>query len=119
MVEAGTFCVNADVEKKAGSGASATSKAEAYTNVYIQEVEGWIMAQCRYDFKTNYASLNAETQELLRLITSNLAAIPVILYDMTGYMTRIHAESMINAMYSIAMEAMETIKDQKTVTYSH
>jgi len=42
MVEAGTFCVNADVLRKVGAHASATSVNEAYTNVYIVDAESFI-----------------------------------------------------------------------------
>lgn len=118
MVDAGTFCTTANVQYKAGAKASAVSVTDPYTNQFVQEIEGWIMVRARYDFKANYASLNSETKELLRLITSNLAAIPVITYDMSGFTTRIEAESMINALWSTAMEAMKTLEDQKSVTYA-
>ncbi len=118
MADEGTFCTTANVQYKAGANASATSKAEAYTNQFVKEIEGWIMVRTRYDFKTLYATLNAETKELLRLITSNLAAIPVITFDMSGFTTRIEAESMINALWSTALEAMKTLEDQKSVTYA-
>jgi hypothetical protein len=118
MAEAGTFCINADVEKKAGANCSATSKAEAYTNIYIQEVEGFIMVMCRYDFKSNYASVNAETKELLRRATSNLAAMAVIGYDLSGFSTRIEAEDMLNVLYATAKDCIKLLADQKSVTYS-
>ena len=118
MVDAGTFCTTADVEKKAGANCSAVSKAEAYTNVYVQEAEGMIMCQIREDFKTDYASLNDETKELLRRATSNLAAMMVIIYDMSGFTTRIEAEDMLNVLYSTAKDCLKCLADQKTVTYA-
>lgn len=117
MAEAGTFCINADVEKKAGANCSATSKAEAYTNIYIQEVEGLIMCECRHDFKTDYATLNASIKELLRQATSDMAAMYVIIYDMSGYTSRTESENMINVLYRLYRNAIKLLKDQKTVTW--
>ena len=117
MAEEGTFCINADVEKMAGANCSATSKAEAYTNVYIQEAEGYIMCIIREDWKTDYALLNAQTKELLRRVTSCLAAMAVIMYDMSGFTTRIEAEDMVNVLYSTAKDCLKCLADQKTVTY--
>jgi hypothetical protein len=118
MAEEGTFCINADVEKKAGANCSATSKAEAFTNVYIQEVEGFIMVAMREDFKGDYASLNDESKELLRRATSNLAAMMVIIYDMSGFTTRIEAEDMLNVLYATAKDCLKLLAEQKSVTYA-
>jgi len=118
MAESGTFCINADVVKKAGANASATASAEAYTNVFILQAEGRIMVHARSDLKSNYGTLNAETKELLREATSNLAAIYVIQFDMSGFTSRIEAEDMINILTFNFREAMKILSDQKAVTYS-
>ena len=81
MADEGTFCTTAEVLRKAGANASATSTAEAYTNQFVKEAEGYIMVLCRSDFKTDYAGLNAEFKEILREATSNLAAMYAIQYD--------------------------------------
>lgn len=118
MVEAGTLCINGDVEKYAGTNASSTADAEAYTNVYILEAEGTICATSRYDYVTNYASLTAIAKEMLRDATACLAAIQVIAYDMSGYTSRIEAENMINILWAKWNQAKSIIQDQKFVTWS-
>lgn len=118
MAEAGTLCINADVEKFSGTNGNATADAEAYTNVYILEAEGIICVVARYDFVTNYASLTAIAKEFLRDATASLAAISVIAYDMSGYTTRIEAEDMINILWSKWQQAKKRIEDQKFVTWS-
>ena len=118
MADEGTFCTTVEVVRKTGSGANATAAAEAYTNQFVKEIEGYIMASVRYDLKTNYAAINVETKELLREATSNLAAIYVINYDMSGYTSRTEAELMINVLKMRAEENIQIIKDQKTITYS-
>lgn len=118
MVDEGTFCTTSNVQYHAGANASATAKAEAYTNVYVQQVEGQIMCMCRKDFKAVYGALNEETKELLRQATATLAAILVISFDMSGFSSRAEAELMINILKTIGDESIQLLKDQKTITYS-
>lgn len=100
MVEAGTLCINADVLKKAGANASATSKAEAFTNVFIKEAEAQLSTSARYDWVTNYASVSAIGKEILRDAASSYAAVQVINYDMAGFTSRQEAMTMINILWA-------------------
>jgi hypothetical protein len=113
MADEGTLCTTAEVERKAGANCSATSKAEGYTNQYVQEAEGLISAVTRYDWVTNYASINAIGKELLREAASNLAAMYVISYDMSGFTSRIEAEDMINVLRDAALRALSLLRDKK------
>jgi len=114
MVDSGIFATTAEVQRKAGSGASATSKAEAYVNDYMTQVESEINATCRYNFSDNYASLNADTKGILKQCASNMAAIYVIMYDMSGYTSRIEAEDLINICRDAALRNLALLKDKKT-----
>ncbi len=87
MAEEGTLCINADVLKKAGTKASSTSTAEAYTNFYIKLAEGQICAAARYDYVTNYSSLSTVGKHILRDATSSYAAFYAVDYDPTGFTT--------------------------------
>lgn len=113
MVEAGTLCINADVEKMSGANGSSTSDAEAYTNVYIKEAEGYISAICRYDWVTNYSSVSTIGKEILRECAACLAAISVIRYDMSGFSSRAEAQTMITSLYSRAVDCLNVLKDDK------
>jgi hypothetical protein len=113
MVEAGTLCTNAQVETKSGANASATADAEAYTNIYILMAEAVVCAVTRYDWVTNYASLSSIGKELLRDVTSSLAAIYVITYDMSGYTSRVEAEDMINVHRDAALRGLGMLRDKK------
>ena len=113
MVDTGIFCTTAEVERKAGANCSATSKAEAYTNDYVSQAESHINCLCRYNFSDNYAALNADVKSLLKEIASNLAAIYVIQYDMSGFTTRIEAEDMINILRDAALRGLSILRDKK------
>lgn len=113
MVDSGIFCTGTEVGYKAGSGKSAVSSAEAYTNYYISLAESYINSVCRYNFSDNYSTLNIDTKKILNDAASNLAAIYVILYDMSGYATRIDAEDIINVCLDRADKAIAVLKDKK------
>ena len=113
MADTGIFCTNGDVEHKAGANASAVSKAEGYTNDYIMMVESVINATCRYNFSDDYAALNVDVKGILRDVASNLAAIYVIMYDMSGFASRIEAEDMINVLRDAALRGLSILRDKK------
>jgi len=113
MADTGIFATTAEVERKAGDGASATSKAEAYVNDYMTQVESEINTFCRYNFSDNYATLNLDTKNILKAVASNLAAIYVIQYDMSGYTTRTEAEDMVNILRDAALRGMSILRDKK------
>ena len=113
MVEAGTLCINADVEKKSGLYGNATADAEAYTNVYIKMAEGFVCAQARYDYVTNYASVSAIGKEFLRNIVSSLAAWYVINYEMGGYTSGSESQVMLDINYATVVEGVKLLRDDK------
>ena len=113
MAEEGTFCINADVIRKAGANASATAIAEAYTNAFITDAEAFINSACRYNFTDNYSTLNNDTKKILRQTASDLAAIYCIQYDMSGIPTRTEAENRVNILRDAAMRSISLLRDKK------
>jgi hypothetical protein len=114
MADTGIFATTAEVQRKAGANASATSKAEAYTNDFMTQAESVINATCRYNFSDNYAALNADVKGILKDVASSLAAIYVISYDMSGFSTRTEAENMINILRDSALRGLSILRDKKT-----
>lgn len=117
MVDTGIFATTAEVSRKAGANASATSNTEAYINDYMTQVESHINATCRFNFSDNYSSLNVDTKNILKEVASNLAAIYVIQFDFSGFTTRTEAEDMINVLRDAALRGLSLLRDKKTVTY--
>jgi len=113
MTDTGIFATTAEVGYKAGSGKSATSSAEAYVNSFMTQVEAFINAYCRYNFSDNYATLNVDTKGILKEVASNLAAIYVIQYDMSGFASRTAAEDSINVLRDGALRGLAVLRDQK------
>jgi hypothetical protein len=113
MVDTGIFATTAEVQYKAGTNASATSKAEAYVNSYMIQAESLINSFCRYNFSDNYSTLNVDVKGILKEVASNLAAIYVIQYDMSGFTSRTEAEDMINVLRDAAMRGLSILRDKK------
>ena len=113
MADTGIFATTAEVQRKAGANASATSSAEAYINDFMTQVESQINAICRFNFSDRYSALNVDTKGLLKEIASNLAAIYVIQYNMSGFTTRTEAEDMINILRDAALRGLAILKDKK------
>lgn len=113
MADEGIFCTTAEVERKAGANCSAVSKAQAYTNDYVAQAESLINTICRFNFSDSYTTLNVDTRDLLKEIASNLAAIYVISYDMSGFTSRIEAEDMINILRDAALRGLSLLRDKK------
>jgi hypothetical protein len=116
MSDTGIFATTAEVERKAGANASATSKAEAYVNDYMTQVESFINCAVRYNFSDNYITLNADTKNILKEIASNLAAIYVINYDMSGIVTAgslIEAEDRVVVLRDAALRGISILRDKK------
>ena len=113
MADTGIFCTTAEVERKAGANCSAVSKAEAYTNDYVTQAESTINVLTRYNWSDAYAGLDVDVKGLLKQITSDLAAINVIQYDMSGFTSRIEAEDMINVLRDSALRGLSILRDKK------
>ena len=113
MVDTGIFATTAEVARKAGANASATSVAEAYVNDYMTQAESVINAVTRRNWSADYSGLNADVRGLLKEVASNLAAIYVIIYDMSGFTSRVEAEDMINVLRDAALRGMSLLREKK------
>ena len=98
MADTGIFATTAEVQRKAGTNASATSKAEAYINDFMTQVESYINVATGKNWSDGYAALNADVKGILKECASNIAATYVISFDMSGYTTRVEAEDMVNIL---------------------
>lgn len=117
MADTGIFATTAEVQYKAGANASATSKAEAYVNSFMTQAESYINAACKVNYSDTYSSLNVDTKGILKDAASNLAAIYVINYDMSGFTSRMEAETMCDVLYARAMDCIELLKEKNETDF--
>ena len=112
--DTGIFCTTEEVVWKAGLGANTAVATAAPINNFVTQAESTINALIRYNFSDAYATLNADVRGILKEVASNLAAIYVIQYDLSGYTSRIEAEDMINVLRDAALRGLSLLRDKKT-----
>ncbi|KKL16246.1 hypothetical protein LCGC14_2497500, partial [marine sediment metagenome] len=111
--DTGIFATTAEVARKAGTNASATSVAEAYVNDYMTQAESFINCVTRRNWSDDYSALNVDVKGILKEAASNLAAIYVILWDMSGFTSRVEAEDMINVLRDRALFALAILRSEQ------
>ena len=101
---------------KAGANVS-TSLTEAQYDYAILQAEGKICAETKFNWIDKYASLGADVKYILEEVCSNLAAIYLITYDMSGYTSRAEAQSMIDVLYAMAKDGLKKLKEKYIQTF--
>lgn len=117
MADTGIFATTAEVQRKAGTNASATSNTETYINDYMTQAESLINTSTRFNWSDDYAALNVDVKGILKETASNLAAIYVINFDMSGFTSNIEAEDMITLLRDAALRGLSILREIKSQTF--
>lgn len=119
MAYNGTLTTEEEIAGFAGANVNATGDTEALHNVYVAQAEAFICLLSKYDYVTNYASLNSIAKKILSEYCARYAAVAIIGYDATAITTAvslIEAEDRIT-VHLYRMQAIETLlQDQNYVT---
>jgi len=111
MTDSGIFATTQEIQDKAGANASATSNVEAYTNRFIAQAESRINTESEYNWSDVYDDLNDDVKKILSEAASNLAAIYVINYDMSGFSTLNEATTMVNILYTCYYDCIKLLRE--------
>lgn len=117
MADTGIFATTAEVMRKAGANASSTSNVEAYINDFITQAESTINVMTRRNWSDDYAGLNVDVKGILKEAASNLAAMYVIQFDMSGFTTLGEAESMITILRDGFIRNISILRDKQMETF--
>lgn len=102
---------------KAGKNASSTIVASGAALLqFCTQVEGRIVAETRRDWVDSYSSVDAGTQNLLGDVASDLIAMKMINYDMSGFISRTEAQTMLDVLRDNASQGLRILKDFKSNT---
>ena len=117
MEYTGTICTENEIALMAGENVDSTGDTEANHNDLVAQAESYLCNLMRYNVVDNYGTLNEDVKRMLSEYAARYAAVSLILYNMSGYTTRIEAEDIIN-YHVYRMERIEgLLKEQKTSTY--
>lgn len=108
----GTLCSSGVALFKAGKNVSGDLTGTEIDHAILQ-AESIIYAAMRNNLSGVYATLNPAVKYILEDTCSDLAAINLITFDMSGYTTRIEAEDMINVLRDRALFNISILRDKK------
>ena len=120
MADEGIFATTAEVQRKVGANASATSNVEAYINDFMTQAESYINVLCGFNFSDTYATLNVDVKAILKEAASNIAAIYVINYDIgaiAAITSRTEAEDRIMVMWERAEKCIELLQQKTKIDF--
>lgn len=117
MADTGIFATTAEVQRKVGANASSTANVEAYINDFMTQVESHINAETEHNWSDDYAGLNVDVKGLLKEAASSLAAMYVINYDDTGFLSIAGMQTRLNVLLNSYNMAIKLLKDQNVKTF--
>ena len=107
-----TLCTSGAIVQKAGAYVNSTAAASgALLSAFSDQAEGLICSETRWDFVTNYSSVNTMVKLALQDCCSSLAAIQLINYDMSGYTSKAEAQTMLDVLSSNAQKHLSNLKN--------
>jgi len=116
MADAGQFAKDANILLRVGTSASATVKAAGWFDTIVVDIEGFISCTTRFDWVAydTATAIDSKVRGILIDTASCLCAIEGIIWDMSGFTSRIEAEDMINVLRDIALRNLSILRDKKT-----
>ena len=114
MAYTGIMASEVQIKEKAGTGANATATGEIYLSNFAAQAESFINVATGFNWCDSFATINNDFKRILIEATSNLAAVYVINWDMSGYTSRIEAEDMVNILLYRFNECIKVLKEVGT-----
>jgi hypothetical protein len=108
-----TFCTSGAAIALAGKNANSTIIASGSTLAeWSDEVEGAIVSETRFDFKTSYSSVDTDTKNTLKETAAAMIAENIVSYDIGSYGNRT-AETILDFLHQKASRNLKNLKDSK------
>jgi hypothetical protein len=110
-----TYALATEMTYKAGANVSSTATGASYTLAFGLMAEAFINSASGFDWSTwytNYAATYPHVAHLLVDAATNLGAIYIINYDMSGFTNIQEATARINTLYTMYAAAVALLKDE-------
>lgn len=113
-----TLCLSGTALLKAGSAVSSTLTTDANQEVeeFIRQAECVVIGDSMVNWIAIYSTLSSAKKYILEEAVSCWAAMSMINYDMSGYTTRAHAETMLNVLIDKYRTAIKILTEDKRKT---
>ena len=109
-----TYALATEMVMKAGANVSSTATGATYTEAFGEMAEGVINVSSGYnwsDWYTAYSATYPDVTGLLIDAATNLGAIYIINYDMSGFTNIQEAVSRINTLYQMYLNDINLLKE--------
>ena len=106
-----TLVSSAAILAKAGQYAYVGASSGAILKELADQAEGEVCSKTRYDWITNYASLNASFKPMLAAAVSDKAALMYISYGMPNYSKTAEATAMMDVLRDDYQGNIDALKD--------
>ena len=116
MANTFTFTTSGAASIKAGLNVSSAAISGAILGKYSEQAEGQIVLKTRRDWHDGYPVLASGAKAMLDDTTSDLIAMRLIAYDMSGYTSRFEAQTMLDQLRDNANGNMKKLEDFKSDT---
>ena len=110
-----TYALATEMAMKAGANVNSTATGATYTLAFGLMAEGIINTASGYnwsDWYTAYSATYPDVASLLVDAATNLGAIYIINYDMSGFTNIQEAVARINTLYQMYISAVALLKEE-------
>ncbi len=118
MAATSIMSTDAEMNAMAGENVDTTGWTDANKTAWGLHAECYINNLCRKNFSDIFSTLNVDVKYVLSEYVARYVAVCGIIYNTSGFTSRIEAEDMINVHLWRMEKLEELIKDQKFVTFA-
>lgn len=112
-----TTITEADLAFYYGANVNAGVTADA-SDFFVENAEAFLINYLKFDFVTNWASLNTLYKPMFTEYVGRMAAVDAIAYNMAGYTDGIEAENMIKIHWQKALDILDVLTKAGVKTFS-
>ena len=94
------------------AGANATISSAALV-IWSNQAESALSLITRKDWVADYSTITANFKQVLSDVVSDMVAMRIITYDMSGYTSRTEAETMLDVLRDNITRGIEVLREQK------
>lgn len=104
---------NLSTDLTTGTVTDTTPAKDVWTEL-INQAEAEIAVATRRDWVADYSGLDANVKKILDKVASDIAGAYGISYDMSGFTSRVEAETMLDVLRDSALRGISILRDIKT-----
>ena len=109
-----TLTTSGQAIEKAGLNAnSSLSAGNLILERWSNQAEATLSTITRKDWVKDYANVTTNFKQVLSDVVSDMVGMRIITYDMSGYSSRVEAETMLDVLRDNIVRNIEVLKEEK------